>query len=440
MKSSHESRHRMTEKHKIWRGLAIYRVAASPYWRARYYDRTAKRYVVASTKETLKRNAILAAEQMVRSGTLNAPIVEISKELPFEKTFEYFARQSILTAKVKGKPTALRDHSKLLEKANDGLLDYFGKRNISEITAADITEYFSTIDEARDEPLSQSTKNHYRIALGKVFKEAIATGALTRLPAIPVFTPDDNPTPSFTMSEYQHLLTVAHRERPSLIPLITFMVSTYVRPMTSELMAIRWGDISPRGKDGTLQIKILRGKTGKGRTVISQTDGVGILKSLIAGEPAQYLFFPEHSDRGKAMTDARRQFNQVLEEAKLKIDLDGSQRILYSLRHFGIQQRLQATGGNVNLDTLARNAGTSVEMLQRFYLARMSVNDEMVRNLQGTQLIEREKMLRDVANATVTASRKAEQAGRIKRAIENGKIVLKVGETGVLEIKGLAKE
>ena len=64
-------------------------------------------------------------------------------------------------------------------------------------------------------------------------------------------------------------------------------------------------------------------------------------------------------------------FNYVLEIHNLKLDKDGQPRTTYSLRHYALQTRLNKSGGKVNIYDLARNAGTSVNQLERFYLKRM---------------------------------------------------------------------
>lgn len=205
------SRHQRTDYHQIWRGLAIYKTAASPFWFARFWDRGAKRYVVRTTKEKLKRDAIPAAEEMVRVKTLSAPAlaVEVIPEVRPEDTFEHWADKAMDVNRAKGKKFALRDDMKLLNRPEDGLLEYFGPRDISTITSTEITDYFLALDEARDEPLSSSTKAKHVILLNKVFKVAANSGKLTRLPAINGFSIDQTPRPSFSDEEYKRLLQVA---------------------------------------------------------------------------------------------------------------------------------------------------------------------------------------------------------------------------------------
>ena len=399
-----ESRYKTTHRHAIWRGLAIFKVGASPYWRARFYDRQAKRYVTISTKETLKREAIIAAEIMVRAGKLNAPIPVVNLNLPYERTFEYFANRALKAAKMKGGKYSARDDERILSRSGDGLIPYFGTRDIESVSSAEITEYFATMDETRSKPLSASTKNKHRFVLGRVFKAAVEENALTRVPAIQTFSAEDTPRPAFSDREFKLLLQVTKncivggdvvfgtKITTEIANLISFMVSSFVRPLTTELMAIRLGDITPRADKKSLEIKI-NGKTGK-RVSVTMQDGAGIVAAQRAATKctnmAAYLFYPDLSDRSKALTVARQQFNHILDKAELKEDVDGHVRTLYSLRHYAIQKRLRDSGGAVNLYTLAVNAGTSVEMLQRFYLAKMALSDEMVRNLHHDAKLKEE--------------------------------------------------
>ena len=46
-----------------------------------------------------------------------------------------------------------------------------------------------------------------------------------------------------------------------------------------------------------------------------------------------------------------------------------------------IQTRIRKSQGKVNIYFLARNAGTSVEQLERFYLKHMELSDTLIENL-----------------------------------------------------------
>ena len=45
--------------------------------------------------------------------------------------------------------------------------------------------------------------------------------------------------------------------------------------------------------------------------------------------------------------------------------------------------RLVLSGGQVNIYTLAKNAGTSVDQIERFYASRLPLSKELVKNLHS---------------------------------------------------------
>ena len=61
----------------------------------------------------------------------------------------------------------------------------------------------------------------------------------------------------------------------------------------------------------------------------------------------------------------------------------GTDHTLYSLRHTAICMRLILSEGRVNIFNLAKNAGTSVEQIERFYARHLPLSGEMARNLQS---------------------------------------------------------
>jgi hypothetical protein len=54
---------------------------------------------------------------------------------------------------------------------------------------------------------------------------------------------------------------------------------------------------------------------------------------------------------------------------------------MYSLRHYAIRIRLEKSKGKVNIFLLAKNAGTSVNQLERSYLKYMELTEEERQNL-----------------------------------------------------------
>lgn len=94
-----------------------------------------------------------------------------------------------------------------------------------------------------------------------------------------------------------------------------------------------------------------------------------------------FVFFPQYENREYALQTIRRQFEYVLEQAGLKEDARGRARTLYSLRHTALMFRL-LKGDGVDIFMLARNALTSVDQLERFYLSHAE-SRMRIENLQS---------------------------------------------------------
>ncbi len=87
--------------------------------------------------------------------------------------------------------------------------------------------------------------------------------------------------------------------------------------------------------------------------------------------PDDYLFMPQVEDRDSACVVLSQNFNKILAETGLKTGELGQKRSLYSLRHTAIMFRL-LYGKGIDLLTLARNARTSVQMIEEFYASNLT--------------------------------------------------------------------
>jgi integrase len=74
------------------------------------------------------------------------------------------------------------------------------------------------------------------------------------------------------------------------------------------------------------------------------------------------------------------QFNAVLEREKLTHNADGEKYTLYSLRHFYAVQMLRH--GRVNVFDIARNMGTSVQIIENYY-GKHATAQELATRLGG---------------------------------------------------------
>ena len=84
-----------------------------------------------------------------------------------------------------------------------------------------------------------------------------------------------------------------------------------------------------------------------------------------------YLFLPALKDRQYAQFVLAYYFNWILADTELKAGPHGQSRTLYSLRHSAITFRL-LYGQGIDLLTLARNARTSVDVINNHYASTVS--------------------------------------------------------------------
>ena len=94
--------------------------------------------------------------------------------------------------------------------------------------------------------------------------------------------------------------------------------------------------------------------------------------SIGMAKPTDYVFMPELTDRSTVLIYLGWQFKFIQELAGIEANaMNGKNRTLYSLRHTAITFRL-LYGGAIDLLTLARNARTSVDMIEKFYSSNLS--------------------------------------------------------------------
>jgi integrase len=109
---------------------------------------------------------------------------------------------------------------------------------------------------------------------------------------------------------------------------------------------------------------IVRGKTGE-RDVILRSAAARRVDKILAkrtGEsPNNFLFAMPKGTRIVSLID---QFNMALKQAGLERNSFGEKYVLYSLRHF---YAVMALRNGIGVFEVARNMGTSVQMIQQYY-------------------------------------------------------------------------
>jgi hypothetical protein len=256
---------------------------------------------------------------------------------------------------------------------------YWRTIEVADVTAATFRNFYQW-RKRRKTPQGTVPKNHSIhkgvMVIRQVLKYAIEEGHLATLPPIPkVGQIEANPRPWLTESEWQHLRAVSQRrikkatnartkqQRIDCDHFMRFMVASCGR--VDEIRCIRFRDCRYRvakGKrvDDVLLVTVT-GKRGT-RDLVADFDAVNVIneRSIGTGRQANDLVFPEHH---------RDAFRELLDAAKLRRDKWGNLRNFKSLRATAISRQVLA---GKDLLFIARNAGTSLAMIDTFYARRLS--------------------------------------------------------------------
>jgi hypothetical protein len=264
------------------RGLAIYKVKASPYYRVRVWVPSQRKRIVKTTKATDRIEAITIAE-----GFLNALGTRgYLKEVPQSRTFETFANKLLLNEKARGERAEIskrlwRVTKFYLEHKSWGVLRRFAKTDIGTIQTKHYHQYLDWVQE-QDPSLTPATLNHISSTFNKVMKLAQQEGVIDNIPATPRTQRKDNPRSFFRFyplvekdeDEYKLLLSTAKtmatekvRVRETVVTdelydFLLFMVHSFLRPTESEIYALTHRDITIADNPKRLIISVRRGKTG----------------------------------------------------------------------------------------------------------------------------------------------------------------------------------
>lgn len=377
-----KSRNCHTHKKSVEKGLSIYKTGRSKFWQARLWDRRSDKYVTKTTGEVDRHEAILTARKW-KDAYLQKAVSHLISNATSEDAFEYYARMI---------PAHAKDDWVILRRPNDGILAYFGDYNVAFITTGSIRTYLEVLDANRPAPLSNSTLKKHVIIVRKALRFAREDGKILSIPESPKLKACKNrPRPGFEPDDfhifYQYLIN--QRDAGNLtnefIRITSFIIFTFVRPTVNELMGIRVKDVTIRqgDKEEYLEVKV-SGKTGF-RIAASMPNATNRFKKQVEQNNLSsndYLWYPKIQNRETAYRKFSQKFTNALKESEFQITPDGQKRTAYSLRHFALTARLQSSGGKVNIFALAKNAGTSVQMLEQHYIKYLTPSKKIVANLQ----------------------------------------------------------
>jgi site-specific recombinase XerD len=388
---------------KIYRGVSIYKVRGSQFWYVRVWDRDKKRYIVKGTGET----SVIAAREVARDYALS--LLKNERTVEREFTFRHFAIKCLSKNyglaeggdRNIGYVKAIRWS---IQNADWGLLKWFGNKDVRKITTRDFRDYMEHLSKRRSD-LSSSTKNTIMAAFRNVLKAAREEGAIDIIPDTPRAMQRDNPRPFFRFyplvskedDVYTKVLATAKEMAQQgvvirgvpvtdeLRDIILFLTHSFVRPIVSELYSIRHNDITVAEDPARLIVVVRDGKTGF-RSANTMSPAVAVYerirKRYADSKGEDYIFLPQYSNRQTASKIIQRQFKELMKRAGVEDDpITGMKHSIYSLRHTAICMRIVLSEGQVNIFNLAKNAGTSVDQIERFYARRLPLSAELAKNL-----------------------------------------------------------
>ena len=293
---------------------------------------------------------------------------------------------------------------------------FFDKKSIDAITDADLTRYiawrkaFWTTGPGKDQthleyiragkrvrrPATEmrripslSSQRGEAVVLRQLFRQAAKWGYINQSQIPDVETPrvPPSPRPSFSAKEIEKLSKLAEtrlsdpmigravrRDRAVLYAYLTIACNTGMRP--TELKNLNWGDVlyyrdSIKNPIGERDIRIRARGKGKAREFVPHLGALSGFDILWMLWNAFNENNPPSDDDpvfaasdGRRLTSVNKGLNALLEAAELKTDHRGKKRDAYSFRHFYISQQLRA---GVDVFALARNTGTSPDMIDKFY-------------------------------------------------------------------------
>jgi integrase len=300
------------------------------------------------------------------------------------------------------------------------ILPFFRYIPPTQVTHVDLAGFVSRLTKYG---LSSTTISQYFVLVRKLLKLATRQGLLKEVPEFPKIKVLTQPRSMLSLHEYSKLARTAlrmsrsksfspevkstegQRERfwvaprnrllaPDMFWAIRFMANSFVRP--GDLRQLKHKHVTVvRGQNVYLRMNLPETKKHD-KPMVSMQAAVQVYESLLRHQRAQgfddpedYLFLPAEKDRNYALAVLGFWFKWVMREAGLATtDEKNRPKTLYCLRHTSIMFRL-LYGQGIDMLTLARNARTSVQMIERFYASSLDgeMNVAMIQSRRSTKTI-----------------------------------------------------
>ena len=286
----------------------------------------------------------------------------------------------------------LKIYSAYIAVTQNYLIPFFGKYNIANINYQQVSAYEEWRKQKFGRELKASTVNTHIAALNRVFDEAIAREYMQKT-QVPVLTNNGRASmrrADFSRSEYVQMLKAFRKwvgqtrmqkslqMRELLKDYVRFLANTGIRHGTeAENLCWKHIDVFVENRRKYLAVWVVDGKTGQ-REVIAKASTITCLKHIHNRcTDINHLTFEELLAKRLdlpvfRLTDGTvtkylcQTFKKFLEDIGLLVDTKtGQERTLYCLRH--TYATFQLVNNNVDMHTLAKQMGTSIQMLEKHY-------------------------------------------------------------------------
>ena len=380
-----ESDNRASELHHLLDGkITLYIREKSEYWQVRFLLPN-KEYMRLSTGEydleRAKTQAVILYETFKTKIKMGTPLRV--------KTFGDVARlvlKDIRASKQQNKfKKTYRDYVFVIQKY---LLPFFGRKNIAELTAEDITEFEAWRESQMGKIPKASTEQNHSSAYNRIMNFARSMAYIPSdkpIPPMKITGPKGQARPAFTQQEIYYLLDymktweeaddVFYPENRKLCRCyVEFLINTGVRHGT-EALPVRWKHLQWHYIKDKKYLKVwVSGKTGP-RFLIAKHAFIETLTRLYKWQGLKYETLDDLMNArldklvfvtpdGYQPRDFRTLFVSLMKGSNLLKNEADQTRTLYSLRH---TYATIALSEGVDIHTLARQMGTSITMLEKHY-------------------------------------------------------------------------
>ena len=391
----------LLDKQEIDESFYIYLQRNSKVWLARF--KVGGKWLSRTTKQRDKAKAVTAAIKVKAECEIKHEHGITIQTKAFKQVAELaITRMLQAPAGTKGS-SSFKGYEWTLRRYH---IPFFDRTHITSINHAKLAEFDRWREKTLGRVPSQSTVKNHNVALQRVFDEAVIRRWMTA-GQVPTLTAASGATGTrrdyFTADEVRKISDAfpdwirrgrnrAVQDVRSLLYYYFYIaVHTGIRPGT-ELDNLMWSDVVLKKDHAVFTIR-------KGKTTLYTGTRVCIgraklLKSILVD---LHEWSPDCFDEDEQVADSlvftlpdgtpskqlSRNFTQLLRELGLETG-PGGKRTLYSLRHTYISLRLLE---GVSPSLIAKQCGTSVEMIQRHYdhLTALMHVDELVGS-EGAEL------------------------------------------------------